>query len=167
MSNLNYYLRMNAFFKFIGAHDEKISKVELSVIACIAICACFLFIFSLSLEDKKSSIALFFMIILGLLSLRFFLVFLANYIAFGKKIKEAEKQLEKKFGKNKDDFLNKTNAEFAVINRNLQIDAVKFGLLFLPVGFLGWQVDWWPIFHNVKEWLASLVNIFIGMFTAL
>lgn len=42
MSNLNYYLRMNAFFKFIGAHDEKISKVELSVIACIAICACFL-----------------------------------------------------------------------------------------------------------------------------
>ena len=44
------------------------------------------------------------------------------------------------------------------------MDVIKFGISILPVGLLGYAVDWMPIFHNMKEWLNTLGTIFIGIF---
>ena len=113
-----------------------------------------MFIFSLSLADRASSLVLF--VILGLS--------LADYKQFGKNIDEACKQAEKKWGEAKKKFEKEKDAEFRITFRKIKLDVVKFSICFLPVGLLGYKVDWLPIFHNVKEWLNVLSNIFVGIF---
>ena len=123
-----------------------------------------MFIFSLSLADRASSLVLFVILGLSLVSVHYFLVFLADYKQFGKNIDEACKQAEKKWGEAKKKFEKEKDAEFRITFRKIKLDVVKFSICFLPVGLLGYKVDWLPIFHNVKVWLNVLSNIFVGIF---
>ena len=123
-----------------------------------------MFIFSLSLADRASSLVLFVILGLSLVSVHYFLVFLADYKQFGKNIDEACKQAEKKWGEAKKKFEKEKDAEFRITFRKIKLDAVKFCICFLPVGLLGYKVDWLPIFNNVKEWLNVLSSIFVGIF---
>ena len=122
-----------------------------------------MFIFSLSLADRASSLVLFVILGLSLVSVHYFLVFLADYKQFGKNIDEACKQAEKKWGEAKKKFEKEKDAEFRITFRKIKLDAVKFCICFLPVGLLGWKVDWLPIFYNVKEWLQTMGSIFSGI----
>ena len=109
--------------------------------------------------------ALFVMLGLSLASVHCFLVFLADNKQFGKDIDEACAQAEKKWGEAKEKFEKEKDAEFRITSRKIKLDVIKFGVYFLPVGLLGYKVDWWPIFHNVKEWLNTLGAIFVGIFS--
>ena len=122
-----------------------------------------MFIFSLSLADRASSLVLFVILGLSLVSVHYFLVFLADYKQFGKNIDEACKQAEKKWGEAKKKFEKEKDAEFRITFRKIKLDVVKFCICFLPVGLLGWKVDWLPIFYNVKEWLQTMGSIFSGI----
>lgn len=155
---------MNFYFDFIAKHEKKISVTEFVTMIVITIFLGSMFIFSLSLSDKASSLALFVMLVLSLASVHYFLVFLADHKQFGKDIDEACKQAEKKWGEAKKKFEKEKDAEFRITFRKIKLDAAKFCICFLPVGLLGYKVDWWPIFHNVKEWLNVLSNIFVGIF---
>ena len=158
---MNFYFD----FDFIAKHEKKISVTEFVTMIVITIFLGSMFIFSLSLSDKTSSLVLFVMIVLSLASVHFFLVFLADHKQFGKDIDEACAQAEKKWGEAKKKFEEEKDAEFRITFRKIKLDAVKFGIYFLPVGLLGYAVDWMPIFHNVKEWLHALGAIFVGIFS--
>lgn len=155
---------MNFYFDFIAKHEKKISVTEFVTMIVITIFLGSMFIFSLSLSDKTSSLALFIMLVLSLASVHCFLVFLADHKQFGKDIDEACAQAEKKWGEAKEKFEKEKDAEFRITFRKIKLDAAKFCICFLPVGLLGYKVDWLPIFHNVKEWLNVLSNIFVGIF---
>ncbi len=156
---------MNWYRNFIDKHEEKISSFEVFLMVYITIFLGVMFIFSLSLADKASSLALFVMLGLSLASVQSFFVFLADYRQFGKDIDEACAQAEKKWGEAKKKFEEEKDAEFRITFRKIKLDAVKFGVYFLPVGLLGYAVDWMPIFHNIKEWLHALGAIFVGIFS--
>lgn len=155
---------MNFYRNFMAKHEEKISGFEVLLMLVITAFLGEMFIFSLSLADRTSSFVLFVMLVLSLASVHYFLVFLADYKQFGKDIDEACKQAEKKWGEAKEKFEKEKDAEFRIKFRKIKLDVIKFGVCFLPVGLLGWKVDWWPIFYNVKEWLNVLSNIFVGIF---
>lgn len=155
---------MNFYRNFMAKHEEKISGFEVLLMLVITAFLGEMFIFSLSLADRTSSFVLFVMLVLSLASVHYFLVFLADYKQFGKDIDEACKQAEKKWGEAKKKFEKEKDAEFRIKFRKIKLDVIKFGVCFLPVGLLGWKVDWWPIFYNVKEWLNVLSNIFVGIF---
>lgn len=155
---------MNFYLNFIAKHEKKISGFEVLLMLVITAFLGEMFIFSLSLVDRTSSLALFVMLGLSLASVHYFLVFLADHKQFGKDIDEACKQAEKKWGEAKKKFEKEKDAEFRITFRKIKLDAVKFCICFLPVGLLGYKVDWLPIFHNVKEWLNVLSNIFVGIF---
>ena len=155
---------MNFYRNFMAKHEEKISGFEVLLMLVITAFLGEMFIFSLSLADRTSSFVLFVMLVLSLASVHYFLVFLADYKQFGKDIDEACKQAEKKWGEAKEKFEKEKDAEFRIKFRKIKLDVIKFGICFLPVGLLGYKVDWWPIFYNVKEWLNVLSNIFVGIF---
>lgn len=155
---------MNFYRNFMAKHEEKISGFEVLLMLVITAFLGGMFIFSLSLADRTSSFVLFVMLVLSLASVHYFLVFLADHKQFGKDIDEACKQAEKKWGEAKKKFEKEKDAEFRITFRKIKLDVIKFGVCFLPVGLLGWKVDWWPIFYNVKEWLNVLSNIFVGIF---
>ena len=155
---------MNFYRNFMAKHEEKISGFEVLLMLVITAFLGEMFIFSLSLADRTSSFVLFVMLVLSLASVHYFLVFLADYKQFGKDIDEACKQAEKKWGEAKKKFEKEKDAEFRITFRKIKLNVVKFGICFLPVGLFGYKVDWWPIFHNVKEWLNVLSNIFVGIF---
>lgn len=155
---------MNFYRNFMAKHEEKISGFEVLLMLVITAFLGGMFIFSLSLADRTSSFVLFVMLVLSLASVHYFLVFLADYKQFGKDIDEACEQAEKKWGEAKKKFEKEKDAEFRIKFRKIKLDVIKFGVCFLPVGLLGWKVDWWPIFYNVKEWLNVLSNIFVGIF---
>lgn len=155
---------MNFYRNFMAKHEEKISGFEVLLMLVITAFLGEMFIFSLSLADRTSSFVLFVMLVLSLASVHYFLVFLADYKQFGKDIDEACKQAEKKWGEAKEKFEKEKDAEFKITFRKIKLNVVKFGICFLPVGLLGYKVDWLPIFHNVKEWLNVLSNIFVGIF---
>lgn len=156
---------MNLYLNFIAKHEEKISSFEVFLMVFITVFLGVMFIFSLSLADRASSLALFLMLGLSLASVHSFFVFLAENNQFGKDVKAACEQAEKKWGEAKKKFEEEKNAEFRITFRKIKLDAVKFGIYFLPVGLLGYAVDWMPIFHNVKEWLHALGAIFVGIFS--
>ena len=155
---------MNFYLNFIAKHEEKISGFEVLLMFFITAFLGGMFIFSLSLADRTSSLALFVMLVLSLASVHYFLVFLADHKQFGKDIDEACKQAEKKWGVAKKKFEEEKDAEFRIRFRKIKMDVIKFGISILPVGLLGYAVDWMPIFHNMKEWLNTLGTIFIGIF---
>lgn len=154
---------MNFYLNFIAKHEEKISGFEVLLMLVITAFLGGMFIFSLSLSDKTSSLVLFIMLVLSLASVHFFLVFLADFKQFGKDIDEACAQAEKKWGEAKEKFEKEKDAEFRIKFRKIKLDVVKFCICFLPVGLLGWKVDWLPIFYNVKEWLQTMGSIFSGI----
>ncbi len=156
---------MNLYLDFIAKHEEKISVTEFLTMVIITAFLGSMFIFSLSLADKTSGLALLVMFMLSLASVHCFLVFLRDYKKFGKDIEEACTQAEKKWGEAKEKFEKEKNAEFTVKFRKIKLDVIKFGVFFVPVGLLGYVVDWWAIFHNIKEWLNALGNICIGIFS--
>lgn len=156
---MNFYFD----FDFIAKHEKKISVTEFVTMIVITIFLGSMFIFSLSLSDKTSSLVLFVMLVLSLASVHFFLVFLADHKQFGKDIDEACAQAEKKWGEAKEKFEKEKDAEFRITFRKIKLDVVKFCICFLPVGLLGWKVDWLPIFYNVKEWLQTTGSIFSGI----
>lgn len=156
---MNFYFD----FDFIAKHEKKISVTEFVTMIVITIFLGSMFIFSLSLSDKTSSLVLFIMLVLSLASVHFFLVFLADFKQFGKDIDEACAQAEKKWGEAKEKFEKEKDAEFRIKFRKIKLDVVKFCICFLPVGLLGWKVDWLPIFYNVKEWLQTMGSIFSGI----
>lgn len=156
---------MNLYLNFIAKHEEKISGFEVILMLVITAFLGEMFIFSLSLADRTSSFVLFVMLVLSLASVHYFFVFLADYKQFGKDIDEACKQAEKKWGEAKEKFEKEKDAEFRITFRKIKLNVVKFGICFLPVGLLGYAVDWMPIFHNVKEWLHALGAIFVGIFS--
>lgn len=156
---------MNFCLDFIDKHEEKISVIEFIAMVITAMFLGSMFIFSLPLANKTSSLALFIMLILSMASIHCFLVFLTDYKQFGKDIDEACAQAEKKWGEAKENFEKEKDAEFRITFRKIKLDVIKFGVFFLPVGFLGYKVDWWPIFHNVKEWLYTLGTVFVGIFS--
>lgn len=156
---------MNFYRNFMAKHEEKISGFEVLLMLVITAFLGEMFIFSLSLADRTSSLVLFVMLVLSLASVHYFWVFLADYKQFGKDIDEACKQAEKKWGEAKKKFEKEKDAEFRITFRKIKLDAVKFGIYFLPVGLLGYAVDWMPIFHNVKEWQHALGAIFVGIFS--
>lgn len=155
---------MNFYRNFMAKHEKKISGFEVLLMLVITAFLGEMFIFSLSLADRTSSLVLFVMLVLSLASVHYFFVFLADYKQFGKDIDEACKQAEKKWGEAKEKFEKEKDAEFKITFRKIKLNVVKFGICFLPVGLLGYKVDWCPIFHNVKEWLNVLSNIFVGIF---
>ncbi len=154
---------MNFYLDFIDRHEEKISAAEFVAMIVIMLFLGSMFVFSLSLADKASSLVLFVMLGLSLASVHCFGVFLSDYKQFGKDIDEACAQAEKKWGEAKEKFEKEKDAEFRIKFRKIKLDVIKFGIYFLPVGFLGYKVDWWPIFHNVKEWLQTMGSIFSGI----
>mgnify|MGYP004616270195 FL=1 len=155
---------MNLYLKFIDKYEEKISAIEIILMVFITAFLGSMFIFSLSLADKTSSLALFVMFCFSLASVHYFWVFLADNIQFGKDVNEASAQAEKKWGVAKKKFEEEKDAEFRIRFRKIKMDVIKFGISILPVGLLGYAVDWMPIFHNMKEWLNTLGTIFIGIF---
>lgn len=154
---------MNFYLNFIAKHEEKISGFEVLLMLVITAFLGGMFIFSLSLADRTSSLALLAMLVLSLASVHYLLVFLADHKQFGKDIDEACAQAEKKWGEAKEKFEKEKDAEFRIKFRKIKLDAVKFCICFLPVGLLGWKVDWLPIFYNVKEWLQTMGSIFSGI----
>lgn len=155
---------MNLYLKFIENYEEEISALEIILMVFVTAFLGSMFIFSLSLANKDSSLALFLMLCLSLASVHYLLAFLAGNRQFGKDVNEACEQAEKKWGEAKKKFEEEKDAEFSIRFRKIKLDAIKFGIFFLPVGLLGYKVDWMPIFHNIKEWLSTLGTIFIGIF---
>lgn len=83
---------MNFYLNFIAKHEEKISGFEVLLMLVITAFLGGMFIFSLSLADRTSSLALLAMLVLSLASVHYLLVFLADHKQFGKDIDEACEQ---------------------------------------------------------------------------
>ena len=74
---------MNFYLNFIAKHEEKISGFEVLLMLVITAFLGGMFIFSLSLADRTSSLALLAMLVLSLASVHYLLVFLADHKQFG------------------------------------------------------------------------------------
>mgnify|MGYP002625015164 CR=1 FL=1 len=101
------------------AKEEKYSEFAFFVGVIYVMFFGFAFIHSLSSADKTSSFVLFAMLILGLLSIYWFSVFLADNKKFAKEVFKAWRQSEKMWGDAKEKFDKEKNAEFEIMSKKV------------------------------------------------
>lgn len=147
------------------AKEEKYSEFAFFVGVVYVMFFGFAFIHSLSSADKTSSFVLFAMLILGLLSIYWFSVFLADSKKFAKEVFKAWRQSEKMWGDAKEKFDKEKNAEFEIMSKKVKGDIVKFVIFFFSTALLSLKIDWLTVFHNMAEWLHNLGAIFVGIFS--